>query len=403
MTSKLVTTKTGKKILRVTHEVVEYRRHFRGPSTSRRRLRVDSPSEALLASLGTRAKIDWAFMARVTGTGEVSDERIATLQQTLKTDGDIFEQPDGAWITRDEYLSGDVVSKLADATAAAEDEPERYRGNVEALTKVQPIPKTADEIQIALGVHWVDPTDFSRFVDESVGRTGTEMRLDGSEQYVRWTTDYPSHVVAAGCRHPLAVRYGESNEKTYGFTDLLDDALNLKTPDLGYYVTDPVSRMVFIRQSRRRSPPARTLRNCGALDAVGVPSRCAHADRGYLQYPVPHGETDLRRQSSRELSASKGRPWAESGRPADGGVAGSLDSRSIRTNCGYLATSSRRATRCSRTGRRREDVRDDRGGDGNEAHRSCTKAHDHGADVPAGPMAQGHCRRVPDGQVARVR
>ncbi len=129
-TSKLVTTKAGKKILRVTHEVVGTADIFRKRTinVTPQITHVDSPSEALLASLGTRAKLDWAFMARITGTGEVSDERIAKLQQALKNDGDIFEQPDGAWITRDEYLSGDVVSKLADVTAAADDEPERYTG-----------------------------------------------------------------------------------------------------------------------------------------------------------------------------------------------------------------------------------------------------------------------------------
>ena len=68
---------------------------------------------------GTRTRIDWPFMARITGDGTVTPARIAALQTALRDDGRIFEQPDGAWVARDEYLSGDVVSKLDDATAAA--------------------------------------------------------------------------------------------------------------------------------------------------------------------------------------------------------------------------------------------------------------------------------------------
>ena len=125
-------------------------------------------------------------MAQITGDGTVTPERIARLQQGLQDDGALFEQPDGAFVTRDEYLSGDVVSKLADATAAAEAEPPapvsvspaarrgRFQANVEVLTAVQPRPKTVDdidsgEIKVALGAHWIDPEDIAAFVASAVG------------------------------------------------------------------------------------------------------------------------------------------------------------------------------------------------------------------------------------------
>ena len=249
---EVYTNKHGKKTLRVTHEVIGTHDIFRirTINATPEITHVDTPHDALLASLGTRTKIDWPFMARITGDGTVSVERISALQHELRDAGRIFEQPDGSWVETDAYLSGDVVSKLEDAKAAAVGEDtERFQRNIGALTAVQPTPKTADEVQIQLGVHWVAPEDFSRFVDESVGRRGTQMRLEGAEQYMRWTTEYPTQVVSAGWRHPLAVRYGAPGKpKIYGFTDLLDDILNLKNPELGYYEEGPDGKRIFIKQ-----------------------------------------------------------------------------------------------------------------------------------------------------------
>src|SRR3546814_13626475 len=52
------------------------------------------------------------------------------------------------WIPATSYLSGNVRTKLADAHAAAEQDP-RYRPNVQALTEIQPPRK--NDIDIKLG------------------------------------------------------------------------------------------------------------------------------------------------------------------------------------------------------------------------------------------------------------
>ena len=322
-TSKVYTDKNGKRTLRVTHEVDGTADIFRKRTinVTPEITHVDTPGDALLASLGTRAKIDWPFMARITGDGTVTPERIKTIQVALRDEGRVFEQPDGSWVARDEYLSGDVVSKLADATAAAEGaDRERFESNIAALTAIQPVPKKAEEIQIALGVHWVEPADFSRFVDESVGREGTEMRLDGSEQYVRWTTDFPSQVIAAGYRHPLAVRYGASGEKTYGFTDLLNDALNLKTPELGYYVRDPVTKTsTFIKQESQTLAARANLEELRSLWMQWVYSKPEVLERVVDTYNTRYNRTVKREFDGSHLANyvnEKGEPTA----PKDGGV-----------------------------------------------------------------------------------
>jgi len=217
---------------------------------------ADTAQDALLTSLSTRAKIDWAYMVSLMGDGTVTPEKIARLQLALKDEGHVFEQPDGSWVLREEYLSGDVVAKLADAEAAAADEPAivsegpaarrgRYQGNIESLQAVQPTRKTikdiqSREVQIALGVHWVDPDDVAQFVDEELRTVGTSARLDGAEQVARWTMTYPPEVVQAGDEHRWRVVYGNPEKpRVYGFTRMVTDALNLKIPDLGYSVKNP--------------------------------------------------------------------------------------------------------------------------------------------------------------------
>ena len=98
---------------------------------------VDTASEALAVSLGEKARIDMEFMSRLTGKSEQE------LFSELK--GVIFLNPlyDGIgvtqekYLTADEYLSGNVREKLAQAKQNAELNPEDYTVNVEALAAVR--------------------------------------------------------------------------------------------------------------------------------------------------------------------------------------------------------------------------------------------------------------------------
>lgn len=240
----LVTTPKGEKKLRVNYQVTGLADIFtkRTVQAPREITQVDSPTDALLASLGVQTRIDWPYMARISG------KSIEELQRALVADGRVFEQPDGAWVTSDEYLSGDVVTKLQDADAATVQAPERYAANVAALRAVQPAPKTEADVEagvvsITLGSHWVPPADLAAFVAAELpqmGAGGITARLDGAEAYVRWTVAVTQGAEDWGKRHPLAVPYGPkgpSGEQhmVYGFTDLLKDALNLQLPELGWW------------------------------------------------------------------------------------------------------------------------------------------------------------------------
>lgn len=237
--ARRVQTKRGT-ILRVSYEVVGKADIFtKRLDVAREIEHAATPADALMASLGVKTRIDWPYMARLSGrTAE-------DLQTALAADGRVYQAPDGAWVLAEDYLSGDVRAKLADAKAAAATEPERYAPNVAALERVQPAPKTFADIKITLGSPYVPVDVVDRFIRDEVGGSLSDsdvhVGLDATTTYVRWDLRFGRNADLAGRQHPLAVRYGSKNEegvgnKAYSFTDLVADALNLNTPTLGEMV-----------------------------------------------------------------------------------------------------------------------------------------------------------------------
>ena len=126
----------------------------------------DTATDALALSLSEKAMIDMDYMAGLTGKNE------GTLFSELK--GVIFLNPlygygnntERKYLTADEYLSGNVREKLAWARKSAEQNPDDYLVNVEALEKVQPTDLTASEIDVRLGATWLPQEDVQRFMVE---------------------------------------------------------------------------------------------------------------------------------------------------------------------------------------------------------------------------------------------
>lgn len=224
VTTQVTTNKHGKKVRKVTYLVTGLADIFTKRTIQAQRAieRVDTPEDALLASLGVKTVIDWSYMARISGR-DASD-----LQQALVESGRLFVAPDGTWVTSDQYLSGDVVTKLADAEAAVEAGDASFTRNVQALTAVQPAKKTADKIRATLGSHWIPVKHVEAFAEEQNKRPVSLSRVSTSS-IVSWEVR-----AADGPRHDLAVVY-RNGTKTYGLAEMLEDALNLRQPDLGWW------------------------------------------------------------------------------------------------------------------------------------------------------------------------
>lgn len=126
---------------------------------------VTSAKDAMVNSLNYRGRVDLAYMA---GIYPGQDE--AAIEREL---GDlVFRTPDGEVVTADEYLSGDVKTKLAEAEAAAKADP-AFTRHVEALRKVIPADKTPSEIHVALGAGFVPGEVLSDFIEHITGATTT--------------------------------------------------------------------------------------------------------------------------------------------------------------------------------------------------------------------------------------
>lgn len=112
---------------------------------------VETSDEALIVSLNQKGHVDLVYMS------EISKKDYETLIEELK--GKIYRNPlveeknidriEVGWETAEEYLSGDVIEKLAIANAKAKDNT-MYLENVRALKEVQPIPLKASDIEVKL-------------------------------------------------------------------------------------------------------------------------------------------------------------------------------------------------------------------------------------------------------------
>lgn len=142
---------------------------------------VDTASEALAVSISEKARVDMAYMAELSGKTEAELE--TELSGVIFRDIQCAEEAPAiprafvdleryAFVTADEYLSGNVRRKLRMAKALAEARPdlaEQVQGNITALEAVQPIDLTAGEIGVRIGVNWIPTEIYEQFMYELFG------------------------------------------------------------------------------------------------------------------------------------------------------------------------------------------------------------------------------------------
>jgi len=192
--------------------------HHRQPVES-----VETPKEALLVALNECGCVDLDRMAGLL------NKPVEEFLPDLK--GLIFRNPQtNEWETDDQYLSGNVREKLAVADAATVADP-RFAENVEALKSVQPADLAASEIDVRLGSAWLPPEDVKDFTNKLLNiPSGVEV----------------GHIHALGTWHINAnweAKGATANTTDWGtdrYTalELMEDALNLKTPTVNDTVDD---------------------------------------------------------------------------------------------------------------------------------------------------------------------
>ena len=132
--------------------------------------------DALSASLSEYGRIDFDRMSALYGKskGEMVNE-LGPL---------IFEDPVSGWVTRDEYLSGNVKRKLAQARDAAK-QNSGFDRNVEELKEVIPTDVEAVDIVVRLGGHWIPTPDMSDFIGHITGNPRAKASYDAGS--AKWS------------------------------------------------------------------------------------------------------------------------------------------------------------------------------------------------------------------------
>ncbi len=217
--------------LLVTLEVFDAKGNYIGKSDmfTRRTIRPNhtitharNSNDALAASLNIKGKIDMQYMVELTG---FTKEQIEKDLENI-----IFKIPNmeingtESWVTADEYLSGNVRTKLEFAKLFKDIRKENWiQTNINALEKVQPKPLKASEIQLRIGATWI-PTDI---IDDFMyqlfnTKYRTQIKTEYSDLTDVWcirNKNWEDWSVAAKST------YGTSRVSSY---QVLEDCLNMK-------------------------------------------------------------------------------------------------------------------------------------------------------------------------------
>lgn len=190
---------------------------------------VDTALEALTISMAETAKVDLAYMSKLT---DMSEEMLIS---ELKDE--IFLVPDtNTYQSASEYLSGDIRQKLDIAENYAEKDS-RFAENVTALQAAMPEPLKAGDIDVKIGAAWIPKELYQQFMYETF-QTPRENREDVKKAF--WikpkniTVDYSEHTNTWHIENKRADAsvistrdYGSRKMNAY---EIMEQLLNLKEP-----------------------------------------------------------------------------------------------------------------------------------------------------------------------------
>lgn len=184
---------------------------------------VSTAKDALLASLNEKGRVDIDFIADVYGK---------SVNEVVKELGDlVYEDPQAGYVAADEYLSGDVKTKLEEAKAAAKDD-QKFKRSVEALEKVIPKDKLPSEIYVSVGANFVPAEIYAEFVSEITGVPANKLNFT----YVKATANWLSVNNGSGDAGKLTSDYGTDKINSFELFALM---MNGKSPEIKYTVRLP--------------------------------------------------------------------------------------------------------------------------------------------------------------------
>ena len=129
-------------------------------------------------TLNQKGKVQWSTISTLLG---VSEEKA---KEALR--GQVFDDPSSGWVPTEEYLSGNVRSKLELARGVAASDP-KFDVNVAALEAVQPEELDSTEIRGMLGASWIPGIEIANFITEKLDTDSKEVVVNFLPEAGRWT------------------------------------------------------------------------------------------------------------------------------------------------------------------------------------------------------------------------
>jgi N12 class adenine-specific DNA methylase len=162
-----------------------------------RNVKTKDAKEALTITVNTRGRVDMETMTDITGKSEA--ELVTELRGEI-----FFDDKENRYVTKEVYLSGDVKSKLATATDQLA---------IDALLKVIPEDKKAQDIPVQMGVSWIGPEHIRLFAQEVMGFRNIAVTFN--KELAKWD------VKGSSFSNPFEI-------PQYNAADTLEYALNQK-------------------------------------------------------------------------------------------------------------------------------------------------------------------------------
>ncbi len=183
---------------------------------------TDDPVEALAHCLNEKGKVDIDFIAKT--TGNTATETIAALEQHIH-----INPSSGEWETADQYLSGNVVNKLAIAKSTAINDKQLQR-SLKAITKVQPEKIPFELLDFNMGERWIPLNYYQRFANEL-------FEMDTSVSYLSSVDSFKVIPVRSNAKISQEFAVTAKNGKTmYGHTTM-EHALENTAPFFTYEIS----------------------------------------------------------------------------------------------------------------------------------------------------------------------
>ena len=202
---------------------------------------ADNSIEAYGISMSEKAKVDMEYMCQLTGKSE--DEIFADLQDVIFLNPDYSEKGNAPkYLPSDEYLSGNIRVKLRQAKDLAEKD-ERFKINVIALEKVQPVDLKPNDIYVNLSATWIPIEYIEQFMYELLDTPfylRYKIRVHYNEIADIWNIEHKS---ADNINLNVTQKYGTVRKNAF---HIIENTLNLRNVKVFDYEENDEGKRVAI-------------------------------------------------------------------------------------------------------------------------------------------------------------